>query len=158
MMRRNLIETVMGAVVLLVAGLFVYFAYTTAQFRAVKGYPVMASFAKLGGLPVGSDVRISGIKVGVVTARSLDPVSFNATIKMTIAETIKLPEDTVALISSEGLVGEKYVRLEPGRSTTLIPPNGMIRETRNFRSLEDQVGEIIFLATRKPGASTPPDM
>ena len=157
-MRRNLIETVMGAVVLLVAGLFVYFAYTTAQFRTVKGYPVMASFAKLGGLPVGSDVRISGIKVGVVTARSLDPVSFNATIKMTIAETIKLPEDTVAVISSEGLVGEKYVRLEPGRSQAVIPANGMIRETRNFRSLEDQVGEIIFLATRKPSASQAPDM
>ncbi|SUS08498.1 Outer membrane lipid asymmetry maintenance protein MlaD (fragment) [uncultured Defluviicoccus sp.] len=103
-------------------------------------------------------MRISGIKVGVVTARSLDPVSFNATIKMTIAETIKLPEDTVAVISSEGLVGEKYVRLEPGRSTTLIPANGKIRETRNFRSLEDQVGEIIFLATNRPGAAAPPDM
>lgn len=157
-MRRNVIETVMGAVVLVVAGLFIYFAYTTAQFRTVKGYPVVASFAKLGGLPVGSDVRISGIKVGVVTARSLDPVSFNARITMIVAESIKLPEDTVASISSEGLVGEKYVRLEPGKSTTMVSTGGVLKETRSFRSLEDQVGEIIFLATHKPGQPAPPDM
>ena len=66
---RNAIETLLGAVVLGVAGLFVYYAYGTAEVKAVKGYEVSAQFYKVGGLSKGSDVRISGIKVGTVTDR-----------------------------------------------------------------------------------------
>jgi len=66
---------------------------------------------------------------------------------MSIAHDVKLPEDTVATITSEGLLGGKYVRLEPGTAKATIQPGGQIVETRNFRSLEDQVGEIIFLVT-----------
>ncbi len=148
-MRRNAIETVMGAVVLLVAALFVYVAYTSAQVGAAAGYPVQASFGKVGGLAVGSDVRISGIKVGTVAARTLDPQSYDAIVTLSIADSIKLPEDTIASIASEGPLGGRYVRLEPGHAQATIPPGGTIRETRGFRSLEDQVGEIIFLATGK---------
>lgn len=156
-MRRNVIETVMGAVVLIVAAIFVYLAYTSAQLRAIPGYLVEASFVKLGGLPVGSDVQISGIKVGSVTDRSLDPISFSARIHMTIANQIKLPKDTVATIASEGLIGGKYVRLEPGNSTEYIKQGGVITQTRSFRSLEDQVGEMIFLVTAKPQQSDYPE-
>lgn len=152
-MRRNVIETVMGAVVLLIAGLFVYFAYNTAQVRTAPGYAVQATFGKVGGLVVGSDVRISGIKVGRVAARTLDPHSYAAVLSLDIDKTVQLPEDTVATIASEGPLGGRYVRLEPGTSATLIAPGGSIRETRGYRSLEDQVGEIIFLAT---GQSAPP--
>ena len=134
-----------------------YFAYNSAQLQAIPGYSVEASFVKLGGLPVGSDVRISGIKVGTVTTRSLDPVSFSARIKMTIASDIKLPKDTVATIASEGLIGGKYVRLEPGNDSQFIEHDGAIVQTRSFRSLEDQVGEMIFLVTAKPGQSDYPE-
>jgi phospholipid/cholesterol/gamma-HCH transport system substrate-binding protein len=154
-MRRNAIETVMGAVVLIVAGLFIYFASTMVQMGSVAGYAVTASFFKLGDLGVGSDVRISGIKVGTITGRQLDPQSYNAVVTMTIADAVQLPEDTVASITSDGLLGGKYLRLEPGRSTTILKPGGQIRETRSYRSLEDQVGEIIYLATDKPGADAP---
>jgi phospholipid/cholesterol/gamma-HCH transport system substrate-binding protein len=153
-MRRNLIETVMGAVVLLVAALFVYFAYNTAQVRSAPGYPITASFGKVGGLSVGSDVRISGIKVGSVAARALDLQSYEAVVSMSIDDGVKLPEDTIASIASEGPLGGRYVRLEPGTSSTALQPGGTIKETRGYRSLEDQVGEIIFLATGKPGAQT----
>ncbi len=159
-MRRNLIETVMGAVVLAVAVMFVYFAYTTAQIRALPGYEVSAAFFKVGGLSVGSDVRISGVKVGTVTERRLDPASFDAVVVMSVANEIKLPEDTVASIASEGLLGGKYVSLEPGQSTALVAPGSRLRETRSFKTLEDQVGEIIFLATSRPepsaGGDAPP--
>ncbi|MBK8210691.1 MAG: outer membrane lipid asymmetry maintenance protein MlaD [Rhodospirillales bacterium] len=148
-MRRNLIETVMGAVVLLVAGLFLWVAYTTAHVRAPAGYAVTAIFGRAGGITVGSDVRISGIKIGAVTDRHLDTKSFDALVTMTIAQDVALPEDTIASIASEGPLGGRYVRLEPGNAATPIPAGGRIRETRGFRSLEDQVGEIIFLATGK---------
>ena len=146
-MRRNAIETVMGAVVLLVAGVFVFFAYDMAQVKAVEGYEVTALFYKIGGLNEGSDVRISGIKVGTVIDHELDPESYDARVRMTITREVKLPVDTVASIASEGLLGGKYVRLEPGTDKSYIKHGGTITKTKDFRSLEDQVGEIIFLAT-----------
>ena len=146
-MRRNAIETVMGAVVLLVAGVFVFFAYDMAQVKAVEGYEVTALFYKIGGLNEGSDVRISGIKVGTVIDHELDSESYDARVRMTITREVKLPVDTVASIASEGLLGGKYVRLEPGTDKSYIKDGGTITKTKDFRSLEDQVGEIIFLAT-----------
>jgi len=146
-MRRNDVVTVLGAVVLLVAGMFVYFAYNTAQVKAIDGYNIKASFFKIGGLTTGSDVRINGIKVGTVTNARLDPETFDAVIEMSIRPDIKLPTDTIAAIGSEGIVGGKYVRITPGSAKETISDNGSISETKDFRSLEDQVGEIIFLAT-----------
>lgn len=153
-MRRNAIETVMGAVVLLVAGVFVFFAYDMAQVKAVEGYEVTALFYKIGGLNEGSDVRISGIKVGTVIDHELDSESYDARVRMTITREIKLPVDTVASIASEGLLGGKYVRLEPGTDKSYIKDGGTITRTKDFRSLEDQVGEIIFLATGGDGGGT----
>ncbi|MDP7668055.1 MAG: MlaD family protein [Rhodospirillales bacterium] len=146
-MGRNLVESIMGAVVLLVAGLFVYFAYTTAELKAVAGYEVTAAFFKVGGLKKGSDVRISGIKVGTVVDLSLDAETYDALAILSIMPTIELPADTVAAIGSDGILGGKYVRLEPGRDETALESGGIISRTKDFRSLEDQVGEIIFLAT-----------
>ncbi len=146
-MGRNLIESVMGAVVLLVAGLFVYFAYETAQIRTATGYPVTATFYKIGGLGKGSDVRISGIKIGTVIDQRLDPATFDAVVTMSIRNDVRLPTDTVAAIEGDGLLGGKYVRLEPGSEKTYIAEAGRIAKTKDYRSLEDQVGEIIFLAT-----------
>ncbi len=146
-MGRNAVETVLGAVVLLVAGMFVFFAYGTAQVRGVSGYELRANFFKVGGLTAGSDVRINGIKVGTVTSSELNPKTFDAVVVMSISPSVKLPEDSIAGIGSEGIVGGKYIRLEPGASTATLAPGGVIKKTKDYRSLEDQVGEIIFLAT-----------
>lgn len=146
-MRRNAIETVMGAVVLLVAAVFVFFAYDTAQVKTPKGYEVSAAFYKIGGLSVGSDVRVNGIKVGTVTNRYLDAETYDAVVSLSISSDIKLPSDTVAGIGSEGILGGHYVRLQPGQADDMLEHGDMLTETQDFRSLEDQVGEIIFLAT-----------
>lgn len=146
-MRRNVIESVMGAVVLVVAGLFVFFAYNTAEVRAVEGYSVQAIFYKVGGLKKGSDVRINGIKVGTVVDLALDPKTFDAKVDLSISSSVKLPSDTIAAIASEGILGGMYVRLDPGKDATYLKPGEGLTRTKDFRSLEDQVGEIIFLAT-----------
>jgi len=146
-MGRNAIETVMGAVVLMVAGMFLYFAYTTADIKTVQGYNVSAAFYKIGGLNKGSDVRINGIKVGTVISQQLDSETFDAVVRMSIVPDIKLPVDTMALIASEGILGGKYIRLEPGVQKTYLADGGTITKIKDFTSLEDQVGKIIFLAT-----------
>jgi phospholipid/cholesterol/gamma-HCH transport system substrate-binding protein len=153
-MGRNLIETIMGGVVLLVAGFFLVFAYAQVDLGAVKGYSVTASFLSVGGLPNGGEVRINGIKVGSVIDQAIDPASYDAVVHMSIRPDIHLPTDTVAVIASDGLLGGKFVQLNPGHSGQTIAPGGTIANTKNFKSLEEMVGEIIFLATDSGGAKT----
>jgi len=146
-MGRNAVETILGAMVLAVAGMFVFFAYGTAQVKAVTGYEISANFFKIGGLTAGSDVRINGIKVGAVKASRLDPKTFDAVVEMSISAAVRVPNNSTASIGSEGIVGGKYIRIEPGNAKDMLKPGGRILKTKDFRSLEDQVGEIIFLAT-----------
>lgn len=150
-MGRNPIETVMGAVVLIAAGVFLAFAYQTADLGAVRGYPVSAIFSKVGGLDTGADVRISGIKVGSVASQSLDPDTYQARVEFSMLPSVRLPQDTVASVAADGLLGGKYVKLEPGRSDEMIADGGTITRTRDYQSVEDLVGEIIFLATQDSG-------
>lgn len=146
-MRKPVIESIMGAVVLLVAAYFLVFAYTSAHQRQVEGYHLSANFLKVGGLRVGSDVRISGIKVGSVIELKLDQQTYEAALTLSIRPDIRLPVDTVASITSQGLMGDKYIRLEPGTMKDRLDDGGTITNTRDFKSLEDTVGEFIFLAT-----------
>jgi phospholipid/cholesterol/gamma-HCH transport system substrate-binding protein len=160
-MNRNAVETVMGAVVLVVAALFLFFAYTTSQVRAVSGYDVTARFDRVEGLRDGGDVRISGIKVGTIISQTLDEKSYLAVVKMSIDPSVKLPTDTVATIASNGLLGDKYLSLVPGADDDFIKPGGTIAHTQPPISLESMIGQFIYGQTgggggqqQKPGADS----
>jgi phospholipid/cholesterol/gamma-HCH transport system substrate-binding protein len=153
-MKRNPIETILGAVVLVAAAMFLVFAYSIADLKAVTGYEVKATFLKVGGLERGSDVRISGIDVGTVTAQTLNPETFQAQVTMSIKPDVVLPTDTEATIVSDGLLGGKYVNIVPGRAQDRIAVGGTITKTHDFQSLEDLVGQIIFLATNSGDNNT----
>ena len=156
-MSRNVIETVMGAVVLVIAAVFLFFAYSTSQVRSVSGYPLTAKFDRIEGIREGGDVRISGIKVGSIVSESLDPKTFLATVRLSIDPSIKLPDDTVAEIVSAGLLGDKYLSLVPGGSDKTIPPGGEIRYTQSSVSLEHMIGQMIFSAPGgQKGGEAPP--
>ncbi|MQX36595.1 outer membrane lipid asymmetry maintenance protein MlaD [Roseospira navarrensis] len=150
-MNRNPLETILGALVLLVAAVFLVFAYTTADLRQVQGYPVRASFTKVGGLTVGGEVRLAGIQVGSVTGQRLDPQTFEAVVDMTVLESVQLPVDTRAVITSDGLLGGSYIKLIPGNEADTLQPGDSLQYTQDYQSLEDLVGEIIFLATQPAG-------
>jgi len=142
----------MGAVVLLIAAVFLFFAYSTSQVSTAEGYPLSADFQRIDGIRDGGDVRISGIKVGSVTSETLDPRTFLATVKISIDPKIKLPDDTVAEIVSAGLLGDKYLSLVPGGSDKMIPPGGKIKYTQSSVSLENLIGQMIFQPpAKKPG-------
>ena len=115
-MGRNLAETVMGMVVLLIAAGFLYIFATTARVTAVDGYDITAIFTNTGGLQVGSDVRISGITVGSVKSNTLDEETFEAVVTLSINPDVKVPNDSAAAIASAGLIGGNHVRLKPGGS------------------------------------------
>ena len=153
-MTGNMIETVMGAVVLVVAALFLFFAYSTSQVRAVQGYEVIAQFDSVAGIRDGSDVRIAGVKVGSILSEALDPKTFLATVRMSIDPAYQLPDDTVAEIVSSGLLGDRYMQLAPGGSEQAIPPGGRIKFTQSPVSLENLIGQMIF---SQPGAQKKPE-
>ena len=146
-MGKHLVETIMGGFVLMVAGIFLAFAYLSANLRPAVGYSVNATFSSVDGLTVGSDVRIGGVKVGTVTQESIDPKDYRAVVTMSLEREVKLPVDSKAVIASAGLLGGKYVKLEPGRSTAMVQPGGQIANTEGAVVLEELLGKIIFLAT-----------
>ena len=152
-MHRNIIETVMGGVVLLVAIGFVYLAFQSSSVGNGSGYLVTAEFDNASGLTVGSEVRMSGVKIGSVVSQQLDPDTFFAVVTISIADTIKLPRDTSARILADGLLGSNYVALEPGGDEEFIAPDGNINFTQGSINVVDLLGRFIFSAAESAGQS-----
>jgi phospholipid/cholesterol/gamma-HCH transport system substrate-binding protein len=162
-MGRNLIETLMGAVVLVVAAFFLVFAYSTTNVRPVRGYTISAKFERVDGLNPGADVRLSGIKVGTVVDQKLEPNTYLAVVTMSIDSHVKLPVDTVVQITSEGLLGSNFVALVPGAEEKVVQPGGELRFTQAPVNLVQMLGKFIFnsaesQAGQGSGANTPKDL
>ena len=151
-MRRNLIETGMGAVVILVAVFFLVFSYSATEQTPTEGYDVIAKFNAIDGLAVGSDVRIAGVKVGTVIDQTIDQKEYRAIVRMKINPDVRLAKDTLVRISSAGLLGGKYVKLEPGAEKEVLPDGGLLTNTKDVVSLEELLGKVIFLVTGDEGA------
>ena len=145
-MNKKPVETIMGLVVLAVAALFMVFAYRVSDLQVVKGYEINARFLKVGGLNTGADVRINGIKVGTVLSQSINPADYMVDVKMSLRPDISLPADSAVMIAGDGLMGDKFIKIEPGTSADRLLPGGT-ENTKDAKSLEDMVGEIIFMVT-----------
>ena len=143
-MHRNTLETVMGAIVLLAAAGFVALAYEAVDVKGGGGYEIAAEFGSTGGLSVGDDVRISGIKVGQITAQQLDPITYVAKVSMAIEPTIKIPSDSSARITAASLLGGNYLELMPGAATDTLAAGAVIYDTRDPISLSDLLGKAVF--------------
>jgi phospholipid/cholesterol/gamma-HCH transport system substrate-binding protein len=145
--QNNLVETLIGAVVLVVAGAFLVFAYSNVGLGAgTGGYDLKARFERVDGLVTGADVRMSGIKIGSVTSQVLDPKTYSAIVNFSVAGDVRLPEDSAAKITSDGLLGGAYLSLEPGGSDRMLAPGGEIRLTQGSVNLIDLIGKAIFSA------------
>ncbi len=141
------VETIMGILVLVVAALFCYFAYSVSDLQVVKGYNVSAKFLKVGGLNTGSDVRINGIKIGTVVSQKLNDEDYTANVVMSLSSDIKLPSDSTASIVSDGLMGNKFIKIDPGHSKDFLKDGDVVQNTKDFKTIEDLVGEVIFMVT-----------
>jgi len=150
-MSRNIIETGMGAIVILVAVVFLVFSYTVSDLRPAAGYDVIAKFNAVDGLTDGSDVRIAGVKNGPVEGERKEQDQYRAVVTLKINHGVELSEDTVVRVSSAGILGGKYVKLEPGSSKTFVKPGGELKNTKDVISLEELLGKVIFLVTGEGG-------
>ncbi len=143
-MQNSIVETLIGAAVVAVAVLFLAFAYSTTGSGPVSGYEVVAKFNRADGVNVGSDVRLSGIKVGTVSKLSLDPKTYNAVVTIALARDVKLPDDSSIRVTSEGLLGNQYLSIEPGSSMMYIMAGGEIENTQGAIDLVGLLGKAVF--------------
>ncbi|MEX0299474.1 MAG: outer membrane lipid asymmetry maintenance protein MlaD [Kordiimonas sp.] len=141
-MSSNLVESVVGAIVLVVAGWFLIFAYERTDAAAIDGYTLSARFDRIDGLGVGSDVRVAGIKVGTVLESELDNQSFQAIVKFSVASGVELPMDTAAAISAESLLGGSYLTLLPGGAEEVLVDGDLIEETQDAIDLLGLIGKF----------------
>lgn len=143
-MQRNAIETILGAIVLIVAAMFLFTALKSGDVKVEAGYPVKAKFDNITGISIGSDVRLGGIKIGVVTGLDLDNQTYQAVATLNIRNQTKIPSDSSAAIASSGLLGDKFVQITPGASDEMLADNGMIEYTQSSVSLEELIGKFVF--------------
>ncbi|MBS7810996.1 outer membrane lipid asymmetry maintenance protein MlaD [Roseococcus pinisoli] len=154
---RSIAEVATGAVVLAAAGAFLVYAVVHAgRTPQTGGIALSAQFDRIDGLNDGADVRIGGVKVGSVTDLRIDPRSFQAEVTLRVRSDLALPADSSAEVTSEGLLGGKYISIVPGGSDTLLRNGGRITETQGSVSLESLLGRFIFSVTQMNSASAAP--
>jgi phospholipid/cholesterol/gamma-HCH transport system substrate-binding protein len=153
-MKQNLMETAVGALVIAIAaGFFLYVYTTTGMGKGQAGYHLTANFKNVEGINVGSDVRLSGIKVGSVVDQKLDPKTFDAKLTFAIDPVVVLPDDTTAKIATEGLLGSKFIALEPGGSETTLADGGELTYTQGALDIWSIVSDYMFSNRNKESGS-----
>ncbi len=143
-MSSNLVESLIGALVLLVAGWFLVFAYERTDMGAGDGYTLTARFDRIDGIGIGSDVRMAGIKVGTVVSSELDPYTYQAVVTLSVEDEVQLPSDTAIAITAEGLLGGTYMNLLPGGMEDMLADGDEISETQDAVDLLGLIGKFIY--------------
>ncbi len=140
----NYFEIIVGTFVLFCAIFFFFTSFKSAKVGADGGYHLLAKFDNAEGIKNGSDVKISGVKIGTVEDQYLDVKSFRAILKLNINRNIKLSADSSAKIASEGLLGSKYLSISPGGDEENLKEGEEIQFTQSSVNFEDLLGRFIF--------------
>ena len=143
-MKNSAVETIVGAAVIVLAIVFFTFAYSTAEVgKGTDGYVLKAAFENTSGVSSGTDVRMSGVKIGTVLSQELDTESYQAILTLTVDPSVKLPDDSTAKITSEGILGGNFVALEVGGSDTMLKDGETIENTQGSIDLFGLISEFI---------------
>ncbi|WP_025822948.1 outer membrane lipid asymmetry maintenance protein MlaD [Asaia astilbis] len=145
--RRNLLELTTGFLVLAALAALLALAVLGRSQGGHDGYALHAVFNQIDGLSVGSDVRLAGITVGHVTSETVDPKSFRADVSFTVRDGIALPTDSAAIVTSDSLLGGKYIALSPGGDEKNLTPGAVVSQTQGAISLEQLLSKFIFSVT-----------
>lgn len=144
LLRENIGEALVGLFVVVFAAWFVSFAWArTGGGTATGAIHVTALFPNSTGINVGSEVRVAGIKVGTVSDQQLDPQSFQVKATLAIDPSVKLPADSSAAITSEGLLGATFIALIPGGDPAPLKDGDTIADTQGAMDLMSMVGQFI---------------
>ncbi len=143
LLKDHLAEAIAGLAVIVVAGLFLMFALGRTGSTGTDSYQLLARFPNISGISVGSDVRLSGVKVGRVIHQKLDPATYQAVLTFSVDSDVKLPTDSSAAITSEGLLGGNFIALVPGGDSEMLKPGAEITDTQGATDLMGLIGSVI---------------
>jgi len=149
-MKKNYIESVLGILTLIVAiSFFLKLVDANTVNSSNQSYSLKAKFLKVGGIMIGNDVKLRGVKVGVVNNVKLDD-DFFAVVEFKIYSNVKIPRSSKISVSSDGILGNKYLSILPGEiiDGDFLAEFDEITNVADYESIEDQVSKIIFLATQ----------
>lgn len=143
-MPRRFPELLTGFAVIAAAILFLVYAMAGAGEINAGGYPLQAQFSSIGGLTVGADVKIGGVVIGHVSSERLDPNTYAAVVRLAINNNIKVPDDSSASVTSDGLLGSSYIAVAPGGSNTMLAAGKSFSVTQSAINIQDLLGKFIF--------------
>jgi phospholipid/cholesterol/gamma-HCH transport system substrate-binding protein len=153
MQQNNIAETIIGALVIAVAVGFLAFIATRTGSGSLSGYELNARLPKVDGLGIGTDVRLSGIKIGTVRDLVLDPKTYLVTVHMNIREDIKIPADSSVLVTSAGFLGSQYLSITPGGDDKMMAAGGFFESVQGSIDMMNLVGRF---ATGANTSNEPP--
>ena len=131
MSRAGVFETIVGAIVIAVAAGFLAYAYGVSGKGVGRDhYRVGAVFGRVDGVKVGAEVRIAGVKVGTVSGNSLDPQTYEANVQLAIDRGVAIPQDSIAKVASDGLLGGAHIAIEPGAAEEMLVEGDRITITQ----------------------------
>jgi phospholipid/cholesterol/gamma-HCH transport system substrate-binding protein len=143
-MRRSTLDVAVGIFVLvgMLALGWLSIKLGRVELFSSAGYTITADFPTVGGLKTGSTVEIAGVEIGRVDGITLS--DYQARVIMSIKSSVKLQEDSIASIKTRGLIGEKYIRINPGGSEKIIKANGRITEVEPPVDIEELLSKYVF--------------
>ncbi|SEW20369.1 phospholipid/cholesterol/gamma-HCH transport system substrate-binding protein [Cognatiyoonia koreensis] len=135
-MRENSAEVAVGAVVLAATLGFLFYVTQVAGVGGMgRTYDLTASFRSVEGISAGTDIRLAGVKIGTVSRIDLNPDTFRGDVTLSLLEGIVIPDDSAAVIASEGLLGGNFVEIVPGGSLGNFSAGAEIEDTQGAVSL-----------------------
>ncbi len=156
-MQRNVLETVMGAVVLLAAAAFLYIVYGSSGVSApTSGYHLVMRLDQGGSIAPGTDVRAAGVKVGTVVKQEFDAKNFQAVITLDIDKNVQIDTDASANVDQDGLLGNSYVNLQLGGDDTMMKDGDTFKHATGALSLGKLIGMAIGGGDKKDGGDAAP--
>jgi len=141
-------------------GIFVVLGLLCIAYMSIKlghvsllgdnSYSIFARFTSISGLRVGNPVNMLGLDIGRVENLSMDQADQRAVVEMRIKKGVKIYDDAIASIKTEGLIGDKYVSIDPGGAGTLLAAGGTITETQPAVDIAELIGKYAFGEVKKP--------
>ena len=140
----NPLETILGAVILIIAIYFGTMLLVTKNPKISQGYSIYAEFDSASGVTKGTDVKISGMSIGEVSKVKLDKKTYRVKLEIHIKDNIKFSSDSSIKIRNAGLLGDKYLEIVPGFEDEMIEDNGDLYFTQEAIDIEDIIGKFLI--------------
>ncbi len=139
------IEFILGLLILIISIICIfYYSSKINLFNKMETIQINSSFFDIGNVNIGNDVKIKGVKVGEVTGISLDQENYMAIVTSSIDESVKIPDNSIFKISSNGFIGSPYIEIKLGESEELLKNNDYTIDSIDAVSLEEIINNFIF--------------